>query len=123
MKNKKNLAIASLILSILSLILSLILPTSSLTTAKIYVIILILVSIVAIVLGFISKNDTKGLATAGIVVGFVAFALSILNLSGLFIIEKVNDCVDNNDGTSTCTYMGKEMKVPTSYLKDEQIKK
>lgn len=122
MKNKKKLAIVSLIMSIVSLT-PLIIAPDSLTGAQIFVIIGILLAIVGAVLGFVCKSDAKGLSIAGIVIGIISCAILCFSLIGFIGIKNATNCVDNGNGMATCDYMGQELEVPTSYLTEEQMKK
>ncbi|MGM9877904.1 MAG: hypothetical protein ACI33S_04560 [Bacilli bacterium] len=121
MENKKKFAIASLTLSILSLI-PLIISPESLTGAQIIVIVGIILGIIGIVLGFIGKSASKGLAIIGIVIGIISCVILCFSLIGFFSIGKATDCVDNKDGTSTCNYLGQELQVPTTMLREDQMK-
>jgi len=120
-KNKK-FAIASLVMSIISLIPVIISP-DSLSGAQIFVIIGIFCAIIAIVLGFLGKSASKGLAISGIVIGVLSCIVLCLAMIGFFGIKSATDCVDNGDETSTCSYLGEELIVPNSMLSEEQFKK
>lgn len=122
MKNKKKLAIVSLVLSIVSLIPIIILP-DSLTGAQIFVIIAILLAIAATILGFICKSEAKGLSIAGIVIGIISCVILCFSLIGFIGIKNATNCVDNGNGMATCDYMGQKLEFPTSYLTEEQMKK
>lgn len=122
MKNKKNLGIASLVLSIVSLI-PLLLSPADLTTAEIIVVVALLLAIVSVVLGFIAKKDAKGLSIAGIVIGIISAILLCFALVGFSAYKNAQDCVDNGDGTATCKVMGQDMVIPDVYLTDDQMEK
>lgn len=122
MKNKKNFAVASLILSLLSLI-PLIITPDSLTGAKIFAIIAIFLGIAGIVLGFIGKSTSKGLSISGIILGIISCIILFTSLMGLLMIEKVTNCIDNGNGTSTCSYLEQQIEVSNSLLREDQIKK
>lgn len=119
-KSKKTMAITSIVLSIISL-LGVFFEFDSLTLIKVIIGICILVAIIGIILGFISKKEEKKLSTAGIVVGFISFGLLVLTLMGIVLIENnAKNCVDNGKGISTCEYLGEELEVKTSWLREEQ---
>lgn len=122
MENKKKFAVASLIFSLLSLIPLIICP-DSITGAQIFVIIGIILGIIGAILGFIGKGASKGLAISGIVIGIISCVVLCFSLIGFSAIKDATDCVDNGDGTSTCIYLGEELQVPNSMLREDQIKK
>ncbi len=122
MENKKKIAIASLTMSLLSLVPVIILP-DSLTGAQIFIIVGILLALAGAVLGFIGKSASKGLAISGIVIGMISFIILALALVGTFAYKNATDCVDNGNETSTCNYMGQEIEVPNSMLREDQMKK
>ena len=122
MENKKKLAIASLVLSIVSLLPLIIVP-ASINGAKIFIAICIFISIIAIILGFLGKNASKKLSIAGIVIAIISCFILSLSILGITAIEKATDCVDNGDGTSTCNYLGEELIVDNSLLTEEQMNK
>lgn len=121
MKNKKKFAIASLILSLLSLV-PLIIRPNSLTGAQIFVIVGIFLGIIGAVLGFIGKSASKGLSISGIVIGIISCVILCFSLIGFSVYENATDCVDNGNGTSTCNYSEEEVEVPTSMLREDQKK-
>lgn len=141
MENKKNLmSIVSLVAVIVALIILVVWPDGD--TATIGLGITILVSIVAIVCGFIGKSQIKktkekgkGLALTAIILGFIAcilaaytmFILSAIkdvNFNDTTICPKASDCVDNGDGTSTCSFQGVyDVPCSTKNLTSEQFKK
>ena len=122
MKNKKKIAIASLIVSILSLI-PLIITPDSLTGTLIFIILGIFMGIIGGILGFIGKSEAKGLSISGIVIGIISCVVLCFSLVGFSVIKDATDCVDNGDETATCNYLGEELEVPTSMLREDQIKK
>ena len=142
MKNKKNLmSIISLITVIIALILFVFWPDNS-DTAILGLSIIILISVGAVVCGFIGKSQIKktnekgkGLALTAIILGFIIIiwsaysifiynAIKDINFNDSTICPKVSDCVDNGDGTSACTFQ-KVSDVPcsTENLTSEQFKK
>lgn len=122
MKNKKKMAIASLIISIISLTPFIILP-DSLSGTQIFVIVGILLAIAGAILGFVSKSEAKGLAIAGIVIGIISCVILCFSLICFIGIKNATNCVDNGNGTATCDYLGQELEAPISYLTEEQMKK
>ena len=122
MKNKKNIAIASLVVSILSAATILISP-SSMTGTLILIVTGVILAIVGTVLGFIGKKEAKGFAISGIVIGILSCILLCFSLIGVMAIQAATDCVDNGNGVSTCNYLGQELEVPTGMLTEEQMKK
>ena len=122
MNNKKKIAIAAFVVSILSLLPLIILP-SSITSAMVVVGVGILFAIAGVILGFIGKSGSKGLSISAIVIGIISCLVLCLSLLGLSVIKSVTDCVDNGDGFSTCTYMGEEIELPNEMLTDDQMKK
>ena len=122
MENKKKFAVASLVLSLLSLAPLRVLP-DSMKGAQIFVCIGILLGIVGVVLGIVGKSASKKLAISGIVIGAISCAILCFTLVGFMAMENATDCVDNGDGTSTCKYIGQEINVPNSMLSEEQKNK
>ena len=117
--NKKTMGTCSLVLAIISLVPMLWLP-SSLSATELFVVVCILLSIVAAILGFISRKESKGTAITGIVIAIISCLLLCFSLIGLTAYKSATDCVDNGDETSTCKYMGQEIQVPNRYLTPEQ---
>lgn len=122
MENKKKFAVASLVLSLLSLALLIVLP-DSMTGIQVCICIGILLCIVGVILGIVGKDGSKKLAISGIVIGVLSFAVLCFLLVGSMIIKNATDCVDNGDDTSTCKYIGQEINVPNSMLSEEQKNK
>ena len=122
MKNKRKMAIASIVLSVVSLPPFVIAP-EKIEVAQLFIVICVLIAIVGAILGYISKKDGKGLSIAGIVVGIISCILLIISLIGFLLFSKVSDCVDNGDDTATCQYAGQTVNVPINYLTDEQMKR
>lgn len=122
MKNKKKFAIASLVMSIVSLI-PLIISPNSLNGTLVVVIIAIFVAIVSAIFGFIGKSASKGMAISGIVISIISCVVLCFSLIGFQAIKNATDCVDNGNETSTCNYLGEELEVPNSFLREDQMKK
>lgn len=120
--NKKSMATASLVLSIISII-PLIVGPDSLNGQMIFAIIGVVFAIVAIILGFIGKSEKKGMAIAGIVIGIITTVLLCLAIVGFNAMKDVTDCVDQGNGNSMCKLYGEDIEVPTSFLTEEQKKK
>ena len=119
--NKKFLGVASLVLAIISLVPFIVVP-DTLSGAKTFIIVAIALAVLAIVLGFVGKKESKGLSIAGIIIGFISAILMSFSLIGYVGIEKASDCVDNGDGTSNCKYMGEDLEgVPNIYLREDQM--
>lgn len=92
--NKKFLGVASLVLAIISLVPFIVVP-DTLSGAKTFIIVAIVLAVLAIVLGFVGKKESKGLSIAGIIIGFISAILMAFSLIGYVGIEKASDCVDN----------------------------
>lgn len=122
MEKGKKLAIASLVVSIMSLVPIIITP-DSLTGAEIFVVVGIFLGVIGIVLGFIGRKEAKGLAISGIVIGIITCVILCISLIGFSAIKNATDCVDNGDETSTCNYMDQDLEVPNSMLREDQMKK
>ena len=120
--NKKSLAIASLVLAIVSLI-PLILSPDTLSAASTFALIGVFIAIAAIVLGFIGKSASKGFGIAGIVIGVIAAGLLGLAVLGFGAMKNATNCVDLGNGMSKCEYAGQELEMPTPYVTEEQKKK
>lgn len=141
MGNKKNLmSIVSLVAVIVALIIIVVWPDGD--TVIIGLGITILLSIVAIACGFIGKSQIKktkekgkGLALTAIILGFIVCiftaytmfflsAIKDINFNDPIICPMVSDCVDNGDGTSTCSFVGAyDVPCSTKNLTSEQFKK
>lgn len=119
--NKKTCAILSLVLAILPVIVLFL--NVSLSTLKTITLIAIVVEIAAIVLGFVSKKEAKGMAIAGIIIGFLVIVLFAFELIGIKGMTEAKNCVDQGNGTAICEFMGKELEVPMQYLTEDQMKK
>ncbi len=120
--SKKNMATASLVLSLVSVI-PLIIGPDSLSGQMIFSIVGIIFGIIAIVLGFIGKSESKGKAIAGIVIGIISTVVLCFALVGFNAIKGATDCVDQGNGISKCKLYGEDFEVPTSFLTEEQKKK
>ncbi len=116
---KKTLAILSLVLSILSIFPFLFAGSSNILILSI---IGLFFAIVGVILGFIAFKEAKGLSLAGIIIGIICIIILVLGISGLYLIQNLENCVDNNDGTATCTYSGVEVQVPIESLNENQMK-
>ena len=122
MEKKKRFAVASLVLSLMSLIPILISP-NSLNGAQIFAIVGIFLGIIGVILGFVGKSASKGLSITGIVIGIISVVFLCFALIGFVAIKSATDCVDNGDETSTCNYLEEELQVPNSMLSEEQMRK
>ena len=120
--NKKSIAIASLILAIISLVPMIFAP-NSLDGAIIYTIVFIIIAVVAVILGFVGKSASKGLGVAGIVIGMISVVLLGLAVFGYFGMKNATNCVDQGNGTYKCELLGQETEVPASFVREDQIKK
>ncbi len=123
MKDKKIFGIISLVLAILSLAVPMFWLPNSLSGATTFVAIFILLAVCSVVLGFLGKNDAKGLSIAGIIIGIIGTIILLLTIVGLAAFKSVKDCVKTNDETAQCDYLGQKMDVPTQYLNEDQYKK
>lgn len=143
MKKNNLMTILSFVASILGLIIALIWPDGD--TAVMGISISIVIAIIGIVLGFVGKKKIKtthekgkGLALAGIILGFVNIIWCGLVLLSLIVTQDINyndatictmdnmtkNCIDNGDGTSTCRYNDVyDVPCSTDKLKDTQFKK
>ena len=122
MNKKKNLAIISLALSIIAFIPAFILP-KSLEASQIFCLVFILIALIGIILGFLSRKEAKPIAVSGIVFGILAIILLGVIMFALFQIKNTKDCIDNGDGSATCEIWDDEIKLPIEYLTEEQLKK
>lgn len=132
----------SLVIALISLIAVIFFPENLVIVGAS---ICIIIAVISIVLGFVGRKQIKssnekgkGLALAGIIIGFVTVIWSGLGIFGFLAMQDINfndsslcpmdnyvkDCVDNGDGTSTCKYM-EQLEIPcsTDKLKDSQFKK
>jgi len=141
MKNKNNIiSIVSLVAVIIALAVLIIWPDGD--TIILGCGIIILISIVAIVCGFIGRSQIKktnekgkGLALTAIILGFIVCifsaytmlifsAIKDVNFNDTTLCPKVSNCVDNGDGTSTCDFQDiYEIPCSTENLTSEQFKK
>ena len=122
MEKKKKISLVALILSLISLIPMVVLP-SSYNGALVFIIVGLLVGIVAIVLGIIGLKGEKVQAILGIVFGAISSLVLMLSLIGIGAIGQFTDCEDKGDGIAVCSFQGEEMEIPTSLLREDQIKK
>lgn len=141
MKKYNKLSIISLIMLIMPIIVVIVTPDKY--TIPAYIVI-ILILVITIVLGFISKfkikkeqSRGKVLSLIAIIVGFIMLFYAGLSLAGFMAMNNIDfndavicnqdkmvkDCIDNGDGTSTCKYEGIDIPCSTNLLKDNQIKK
>ena len=120
--NKKNLAVVSLVLSIISLVPFVWTP-DSLDTAMIFCVVFVFIAIAGIICGFMGKSASKGMGIAGIVIGIIAIIVLGLSILGLAGMKSATNCVDQGNGMSKCEYMGQELEMPTSYVREDQKKK
>ena len=137
-KGNNKLAVASLVLAVLAALIMFFWPDDNIIG---YALIAVC-AIAAIVCGAVgksqikkSKEEGKGMATAGIIMGIVLVILIVMSYIGLQAIKdvsfndqvyckQVSSCVDNGDGTSTCLFMDElEMPCTTEYLTEAQFKK
>ena len=141
MDNKSNrMSIISLISLIIAFLVFLFWPSKD--TVIVAFAVIILFSMIAIVCGFIARSQIKktsekgnGMALASIILGFILFFLSAFTMFFMLAIKnvdfndstlcsQVNDCIDNNDGTSTCNLQDSfEIPCSTGKLTTEQFKK
>lgn len=145
-KNNKNAMIFYEMggLSVILLILLWVLvDLSNIITSIVIAIIIIIVAVISLVFGFKaikeSKKDKKKLNKLylGIMLEFIIIIFTIFNTFILVVSSNVatkgeklctensvKSCVDNNDGTATCLYMGyHKITCKTADLKDNQYKK
>ena len=141
MKNN-TMSILSLVLSIVSLAISFVWP--DVNTVTIMCTICLLFAIAGIIMGFMGRKQIKtsnekgkGLALAGIIIGFISAIFNGMAIFGSIAMKNIDyndmslctmdnvtkDCVDNGDGTSTCKYMNSyEIPCSTDKLKESQFK-
>ena len=137
-KGNNKLAVASLVLAIVAALIMFFWPNAD----TIAYVLIVVCGVAAVVCGIIgnsqikkSKEEGKGFATAGIIMGIVLVILIVMSYIGLQAIKdvsfndqvyckQVSSCVDNGDGTSTCLFMDElEMPCTTEYLTEAQFKK
>ncbi len=139
-KGNNKLAVASLVLVTVAVLIMLFWP--DVDTVSIACALIGLCGVAAVVCGEVgksqikkSKEEGKGMATAGLIIGII---MAILGLMIVFMFEAIKDisfndqvyckqvtnCVDNGNGTSTCLFMDElEMPCTTEYLTETQFKK
>ena len=121
--NKKNLAVASLVLSIMALVIPNVWLPGSIDTAMIFCVVFVFVAIAGVVCGFMGKIASKGIGITGIVIGIIAVAILAFAMIGFAGMKNATNCVDQGNGSSKCEYMGQEVEVPTPYVREDQKKK
>jgi len=144
MKKNNLMAILSLTFALVAILILIFAPQS---VAVIGCIVGFLLEVAAIVLGFIGNSQAKkknekgkGMAIAGIIIGFIMSFVFFLALLGFVLINKfddveftdklyctqetiVNQCVDDGNGISNCKFSGfYDIKCTTSNLKSSQMK-
>lgn len=123
MKNKKVMAILSIVLSVISFLIVGFTPDTSLKITLVFFLTGFVLSIVGVVLGFIAKKEEKILSLVGIIAGFIMIFVLLISLIGLYSMTMVNNCVRTQNETTTCELNGVEIKdIPTSSLRDDQYK-
>ena len=123
MKNKKVMAILSIVLSVISFLIVGFAPDTSLKITLAFFLTGFVLSIVGVVLGFIAKKEEKILSLVGIIAGFIMIFVLLISLIGLYSMTMVNNCVRTQNETTTCELNGVEIKdIPTSSLRDDQYK-
>lgn len=123
MKNKKVMAILSIVLSVISFLIVGFTPDTSLKITLAFFLTGFVLSIVGVVLGFIAKKEEKILSLVGIIAGFIMIFVLLISLIGLYSMTMVNNCVRTQNKTTTCELNGVEVKdIPTSSLRDDQYK-
>lgn len=123
MKNKKIMAILSIVLSVISFLIVGFTPDTSLKITLVFFLTGFVLSIVGVVLGFIAKKEEKILSLVGIIAGFIIIFVLLICLIGLYSMTMVNNCVRTQNETTTCELNGVEIKdIPTSSLRDDQYK-
>ncbi len=123
MKNKKIMAILSIVLSVISFLIVGFTPDTSLKITLVFFLTGFVLSIVGVVLGFIAKKEEKILSLVGIIAGFIIIFVLLISLIGLYSMTMVNNCVRTQNETTTCELNGVEIKdIPTSSLRDDQYK-
>ena len=123
MKNKKTMAILSIVLSIIAFLIVGFTPETSLKITLAFFVTGIILAIVGVVLGFMAKKEEKVLSLVGIIAGFIIIFILFMSLTGVYSMTIVNNCVRTQNDTTTCELNGVEIdNVPTSYLRDDQYK-
>lgn len=123
MKNKKTLAILSIVLSVLSFLVVGFASATSLKITLAYFLTGLILAIVGVVLGFIAKKEEKTLSLVGIIAGLILVFIILFSSIGLYSMTIVKNCVRTQNDTTTCELNGVEINnVPTSYLRDDQYK-
>lgn len=123
MKNKKTIAILSIVLSVIAFLIVGFTPETSLKITLAFFLTGMILAIVGVVLGFMAKKEEKTLSLVGIIAGFIIIFILFMSLTGVYSMTIVNNCVRTQNDTTTCELNGVEMdNVPTSYLRDDQYK-
>lgn len=123
MKNKKTIAILSIVLSVIAFLIVGFTPETSLKITLAFFLTGMILAIVGVVLGFMAKKEEKTLSLVGIIAGFIIIFILFMSLTGVYSMTIVNNCVRTQNETTTCELNGVEMdNVPTSYLRDDQYK-
>ena len=123
MKNKKTIAILSIVLSVIAFFIVGFTPKTSLKITLAFFLTGMILAIVGVVLGFMAKKEEKTLSLVGIIAGFIIIFILFMSLTGVYSMTIVNNCVRTQNETTTCELNGVEMdNVPTSYLRDDQYK-
>ncbi len=139
-KGNNKLAVASLVLVTVAVLIMLFWP--DVDTVSIACALIGLCGVAAVVCGAVgksqikkSKEEGKGMAIAGIIMGVILAIMGVMSYAGFQVIKdvafndqvyckQVSSCVDNGDGTSTCLFMDQlEMPCTTEYLTEAQFKK
>ena len=123
MKNKKTIAILSIVLSVIAFLIVGFTPETSLKITLAFFLTGMILAIVGVVLGFMAKKEEKTLSLVGIIAGFIIIFILFMSLTGVYSMTIVNNCVRTQNDTTTCELNGVEMdNIPTSYLRDDQYK-
>ena len=119
--NKKIYGIISVVLSLAPLT-SFLINTSNVDTIETIVLIYLLLSIAAIVLGFIGRKENKVVSIIGIVLGFIGVLILGLATIGFKVVKEAKDCTLLENGNYKCIAYDQEIEVPAFLLRDEQKK-
>ena len=138
-KGNNKLAVASLVLAVLAALVMVFWPDDTANTGCLLMVVCGIAAVVCAIVSYSqikkSKEEGKGMATAGLIIGII---MALLGLMVVFMFEAIKDvsfndqvyckqvtnCVDNGNGTSTCLFMDQlEMPCTTEYLTETQFKK
>ena len=139
MKNKKiQISIqVAFGLAILERVALLLLPGSLVFEGSVAVLFWSIVSVVLVVSGNkkLKENQERGkkLVTATMIINILAAFLATFSIAGAIILTtpkytdeticpELTECVENEDETSTCDFMGVEVFCTTELLTEEQFK-